>query len=59
MPNPYYQDSGFVSVDLGFRIGPHYRVNVMVTDFVGKDPYRDLGLWRDRDEVHASLTVLF
>lgn len=59
MPNPYYADSGFVSLDLGFRIGPHYRVNVMATDFVGKNPYRDLGLWRDRDELHASLTVLF
>jgi len=59
MPNPYYKDSGFVSLDLGFRIGPHYRVNVMATDFVGKDPYRDIGLFRDRDEVHASATVLF
>lgn len=59
IPNPYYRDSGFVSLDLGFRIGPHYRVNVMATDFVGKNPYRDLGLFRDRDEVHASVTVLF
>ncbi len=59
LPNPYYKDSGFVSLDLGFRIGPHYRVNVMATDFVGKDPYRDIGLFRDRDEVHASATVLF
>ncbi len=59
MPNPYYKDSGFVSLDLGFRLGPHYRVNVMATDFVGKDPYRDIGLFRDRDEIHASATVLF
>lgn len=59
LPNPYYKDSGFVSLDLGFRIGPHYRVNVTATDFVGKDPYRDIGLFRDRDEVNASLTVLF
>jgi hypothetical protein len=58
MPNPYYQDSGFVSLDVGFRIGPHYRVNIMATDFVGKNAYRDLGLFRDRDEIHASLTVL-
>jgi hypothetical protein len=58
VPNPYYQDSGMVSLDLGFRIGPHYRVNVMATDFVGKNPYRDLGMFRDRDEIHASLTVL-
>jgi hypothetical protein len=59
MVNPYYGDSGFVSLDLGFRIGPHYRVNVMATDFVGKNAYRDIGLFRDRDELHASLTMLF
>lgn len=59
MPSPYYKDSGFVSIDVGYRIGPHYRLNVTVTDFVGKNPYRDLGFWRDRDEVHGSLTVLF
>jgi hypothetical protein len=57
--NPYYQDSGYVSLDVGFRIGPHYRVNVTATDFIGKNPYRDLGFFRDRDELHASLTVLF
>jgi hypothetical protein len=59
IPNFYYKDSGFISFDVGFRIGPHYRVNVTVTDFLGKDPYRDIGLFRDRDEVHASATVLF
>ncbi len=59
VPNLYYKDSGFISFDVGFRIGPHYRVNVTVTDFLGKNPYRDIGLWRDRDEVHASATVLF
>lgn len=57
--NPYYKDSGFYSIDLGFRIGPHYRVNVMATDFIGKNAYRDIGLFRDRDELHASVTVLF
>lgn len=59
MPNPYSKDSGFYSVDVGFRIGPTYRLNVILTDFVGKDPYRDLGLFRDRDEVAANFTVLF
>jgi hypothetical protein len=51
--------SGFVSFDVGFRVGPHYRFNVTVTDFFGGNPYRDIGLFRDRDEVHASATVLF
>ena len=59
VPNPYAKDSGFYSVDVGFRLGPHYRLNVVVTDFIGKDPYRDLGLFRDRDEVSAALSVLF
>ncbi len=59
LPNIYYQDSGFYTVDVGFRIGPHYRLNVRVTDFIGKNPYVDLGLYRDRDEVAANFTVLF
>jgi hypothetical protein len=57
--NPYYEDSGFISFDVGFRIGPHYRVNVTVTDFIAKNAYRDLGLFRDRDEIHVSATALF
>jgi hypothetical protein len=59
MPNPYAKDSGFYSIDVGFRMGPHYRLNIVATDFVGKDPYRDLGLFRDRDELSANLTLLF
>jgi hypothetical protein len=31
----------------------------VATDFIGKDPYRDMGLFRDRDELAANLTVLF
>jgi hypothetical protein len=58
-PNPYAKDSGFYSIDVGFRFGPHYRLNITATDFVGKDPYRDLGLFRDRDELHAALAILF
>lgn len=59
MPNPYAKDSGYYSVNVGFRLGEHYRLNLVVTDFVGKDPYRDLGMFRDRDELLANLTVLF
>jgi hypothetical protein len=51
--------SGFYSIDIGFRFGPHYRLNITATDFIGRDPYRDLGLFRDRDELHAALSVLF
>jgi hypothetical protein len=59
LPNPYSKDSGFYTVDVGYRMGPHYRLNIRVTDFVGKDPYRDMGLFRDRDEIHGAFTVLF
>ncbi len=59
IPSLYAKDSGFYSIDLGFRIGPQYRLNVVATDFIGKDPYRDLGLFRDRDEVSIALSVLF
>lgn len=58
MANPDYKDSGFVHLDLGFRFGPHYRLNIQITDFVGRNAYRDIGLFRDRDEVAASFTVL-
>ena len=51
-------DSGFVTLDLGFRIGPHYRLNIQATDFIGRNAYRDIGLFRDRDEVAVSFTVL-
>ena len=46
IPDPYAQDSGFYSIDVGFRFGPHYRLNITATDFIGKDPYRNLGLYR-------------
>jgi hypothetical protein len=61
MPNIYSElgHSGFYSIDVGFRFGPHYRLNITATDFIGRDPYRDIGLYRDRDELHAALSVLF
>jgi hypothetical protein len=61
IPNIYAElgHSGFYSIDVGFRFGPHYRLNITATDFVGKDPYRDIGLYRDRDELHAAFSVLF
>jgi len=38
LPNLYAGDSGFYSIDVGFRFGPHYRLNITATDFIGKDP---------------------
>jgi hypothetical protein len=59
LPNMYAGDSGFYSVDVDFRLSTHYGLNLRATDFFGKDAYRELGLYRDRDEVHAALTVQF
>jgi hypothetical protein len=59
LPNLYAGDSGFVSIDVDFRLSTHYGLNIRATDFFGKDAYRELGLFRDRDEVHAALTVQF
>jgi len=36
-----------------------WRMNVTVTDFFGADPYANVGLFRDRDEINLSLTAQF
>ncbi|MFT3924699.1 MAG: hypothetical protein QM778_19320 [Myxococcales bacterium] len=59
LPNLYAGDSGFYSLDVDFRLSTHYALNLRLTDFFGKDPYRELGLYRDRDEAHAMLTIQF
>lgn len=53
------KDSGLYSLEVGFRFGPHHRVSVAATDFIGGRAYDDLGLFRDRDELTASWTVLY
>jgi hypothetical protein len=59
LPNLYAGDSGFYSIDVEFRLATNYLLNVRVTDFLGKDPYRELGLFRDRDELHAAFTIQY
>jgi hypothetical protein len=59
LPNRYAGDSGFYSIDLDVRLSTHYLLNLRYSDFWGKDPYRELGLFRDRDELHAALTIQF
>lgn len=53
------KESAFYTLDVGFRFGPHYRLNVTMTDFIGTEPYEGVGLFRDRDEIATALTVLF
>jgi hypothetical protein len=59
LPNRYAGDSGFYSADVDLRLATNYLLNLRVTSFVGKDPYRELGLFRDRDELHAALTIQY
>lgn len=59
LPNLYAGDSGFYSIDVELRLATNYLLNVRATDFIGKDPYRELGLFRDRDELHVAFTVQY
>jgi hypothetical protein len=59
LPNIYTGDSGFYSIDVDFRLATNYALNLRFTDFFGGDAYRELGLFRDRDELHASITAQF
>ena len=54
-----YPDSAFVSASLAVRLGDHWRALLTVTDFYGADPYKGLGLFRDRDEINLSLLCQF
>ena len=46
-----------ISAQLGMVFGNHWRLNLAGNMFVGENPYRGVGLFRDRDEV--NLTVLY
>jgi hypothetical protein len=52
-------DNGFYSINLAFRFGEAWRMVVSATDFIGKDPYKSIGLFKDRDEVNLRLQLLF
>jgi hypothetical protein len=46
-----------ISAGLGMVFGNHWRLNLTGNVFMGENPYRGVGLFRDRDEV--NLTVLY
>jgi len=52
-------DSGLVSGSLGFTLGTSWRLTTGVNVFWGGDPYKGLGLFRDRDEVFTKLQYQF
>ncbi len=54
-----HPQSGFVTTAFDFRIKDHWRVQLSLTDFFGKDPYRAVGLLRDRDEVNLRVRFQF
>jgi len=51
--------SGFVTAQMAMLFGNHWRAAVGATMFFGEDPYKGLGLFRDRDEVFARLQYQF
>jgi hypothetical protein len=52
-------DSGFYTIDLAFRLGESWRMSLAITDFIGFDPYKGVGLFRDRDEINLTLLCQF
>jgi len=51
--------SGFLSARLGILLGNSLRMLVGYTSFFGQDPYKGLGLFRDRDEAFLRVTYQF
>jgi len=51
--------SAFISGQVDFRLGRHWRLRLQVTDFFGSDQYKALGLFRDRDEVNVRIRYQF
>ena len=56
---PDVDPSGLVSAELGFAFGNHFRPAIGVNQIFGTNPYKGLGLFRDRDEVWARMKVQF
>ena len=51
--------SGFIATTFGINLGNHVRLRLQITDFFGKDAYKGVGLFRDRDEINLRLRVQF
>jgi Protein of unknown function (DUF1302) len=51
--------SGFLSAKFRFTLGNHWRLETGVNQIFGYDPYVNLGLFRDRDEVYSKVAFQF
>lgn len=51
--------SGFITASLGIRVYDNWRIQFTATDFFGEDPYKAVGLFRDRDEVNLRVRFQF
>ncbi|MFH1531742.1 MAG: DUF1302 family protein [Pseudomonadota bacterium] len=52
-------DSGFLITELGFLLGNSWRMQVGWCNFFGRDPYKGVGLFRDRDEAYLRIRYQF
>ncbi len=52
-------NGGFLSLQLGATLGNHWRMLLAVNQFFGGNPYRGIGLFRDRDEVNLQVRYQF
>lgn len=59
LPDTNGDMDGYYNLSVSFRFGEYWRMKVALTDFFGSDPYKGIGMFRDRDEVNLSLTCLF
>jgi len=51
--------AAFISASLAVRLGPYWRMRLQINDFFGYDPYKSVGLFRDRDEINLSILCQF
>lgn len=56
---PNDNPSGLVSARFKFTLGNHWRLETGVNQIFGTDPYKGLGLFRDRDEVYGMVKFQF
>ena len=50
---------GFITAAFDFRLSQHWNIRLAATDFFGEDPYKAVGLLRDRDEVNLRVRFQF
>ena len=55
----FYPQDAFIATQLDARLGRNWRLRFQITDFFGKDPYKSLGFFRDRDEINLLVRYQF